>query len=253
MTLKAILFDFNGIIINDEDIHRELINDLILEENLRPNPQDYEQLCVGRSDRACLQAILGRRGRQVTEETLDELIAKKAQAYLSKVQNLSALPLYTDVKSLVARLQDEDIRLGIVSGATRAEIELILERAELISYFSFIVAGDEVKASKPSLEPYVAAITHLQQIDPALTAQNCLAIEDSYAGISAAQAAGVQVVAVANTYPLHMIQRCADWAVDTLEQLEIDRLKFFFASDFSEATLAKTDFPPEEADPAQPV
>ncbi len=50
MGLKAIIFDFNGVIINDEAIHQQLIDDLLLGENLRPSGKEYQQICLGKSD-----------------------------------------------------------------------------------------------------------------------------------------------------------------------------------------------------------
>ncbi|NEQ85763.1 MAG: HAD family phosphatase, partial [Moorea sp. SIO2I5] len=47
MTLKAVLFDFNGVIINDEPIHEKLIEEIIIEENLRPDPEEFRQVCTG--------------------------------------------------------------------------------------------------------------------------------------------------------------------------------------------------------------
>ncbi|MGL6137661.1 MAG: HAD family phosphatase, partial [Planktothrix sp.] len=53
MGLKAVLFDFNGIIINDESIHEQLIAELLLSENLRSKPEEIRKFSLGRSDRAC--------------------------------------------------------------------------------------------------------------------------------------------------------------------------------------------------------
>jgi len=88
MSLKAVLFDFNGVILDDEPIHQQLIHEILLAENLRPKQSDFWQFCLGRSDRGCLRALLGSRGRVVTEAYLETLIARKAEAYQ---QQLSAM------------------------------------------------------------------------------------------------------------------------------------------------------------------
>lgn len=85
MTLKVVLFDFNGVIINDEPIHQRLIEQLLIEENLRINPGEFRQVCLGRSDRACIAELLNRRGRVVTKTYLDQLQVRKAQAYISEI------------------------------------------------------------------------------------------------------------------------------------------------------------------------
>lgn len=227
MTLKAILFDFNGVIINDESIHEELIDDLLLGENLRPEVSEYKDLCLGKSDRACLKDILFHRGRVVTDDYLTKLIEAKTQAYQQKLEQLANLPIYPGIEAFLDLIKTQELAIGLVSGALREEIELVLQKANLADYFSVIIAGDDLKASKPEPDSYLMAVDRLNQslsnlnLNPA----ECLAIEDTPAGIEAAKKAGMQVVGIANTYPLHMLQRQADWTVDHFNEIEIDRVK----------------------------
>jgi beta-phosphoglucomutase len=219
MSLKAVLFDFNGVIINDEAIHRQSIDELLLAENLQPQGKDFFQISVGRTDRSCLQELLALRGRSVTTEYLDRLLERKAIVYREKLNNLADLPIYPDVVAFLDRLQEMGYKLGLVTGAIRSEVEFVLDRAKLKDYFRAIVAGDEIASSKPAPDGYLQAINLLE-----LSPQECLAIEDTFPGITAGKSAGMQVVAIANTYPLHMLQRQANWSIDSFADLEIDRV-----------------------------
>lgn len=231
MPLKAVLFDFNGVLINDEPLHQKLIEQLLIEENLRPNPDDFWRYCIGRSDRACLTDLLASRGRVVTDKYLETLIARKSRAYSEQLETLEALPVYSGIEELIAQIHAARLPMAVVSGALRSEIELVLKRIQLLSHFSSIVAGDDIQHSKPDPEGYLLAIDRLNQQNPGLDLQppDCLAIEDSFAGIEAAKRAGIPVVGVANTYPFHMMQRCANWAVDYLSDLDLDRVQAVFA------------------------
>ncbi|MBD2088613.1 HAD family phosphatase [Microcoleus sp. FACHB-1515] len=229
MTLKAVLFDFNGVIINDEPLHQKLIEQLLIEENLRPNPQDFWQFCIGRSDRACLADLLSSRGRTVTDKYLDELVARKSRAYVQQLESIEKLPIYPGLADLIYQLKVAQIPIALVSGATRAEVELVLDRANLSSAFTLSVCGDDITHSKPDPEGYKLAIDRLSQIVPNLHPSECLAIEDSFAGLEAAKAAKIPVVGVANTYPFHMMQRLSNWAVDYLSDLELDRVRAVFS------------------------
>ncbi|NJO39337.1 MAG: HAD family phosphatase [Cyanobacteria bacterium CRU_2_1] len=231
MTLKAVLFDFNGVIINDEPLHEKLIEKILIEENLRIKPGEYREICLGRSDRACLNELLTRRGRIVTDEYLMGLIARKSRAYHRELESIEKLPIYPGLTDLIFQIRAAQLPMSIVSGAVRSEIELVLQRAQLSLYFTVIVAGDEIKASKPAPDGYLLAVERLNQQYPSLTLQpkECLVIEDTPAGIQAAKRAGMQVVGVANTYPFHMMQRQANWAVDYLSELELDRVREIFA------------------------
>jgi HAD superfamily hydrolase (TIGR01509 family) len=231
MTLKAVLFDFNGVIINDESMHERLINQLLIEENMRPNPGEFRQFCLGRSDRACFASLLSNRGRITTEAYLDDLVARKASIYQRELQTLEPLPIYPGLHDFIFKLRAANLKMAIVSGALRSEIEVVLTRARLKDDFSVIVSGDEKLTSKPAPDGYLLAVERLNQANPTLNLQphNCLAIEDTFPGIQAAHDAGMPVVGVANSYPYHLMQRWANWAVDYLSDLELDRIQELFA------------------------
>ena len=227
MTLKAVLFDFNGVIINDEPLHEHLIKQLLIEENLRAKPEEFQTFCLGRSDRACLRDFLNNQGRVVSEEYLDRLIHRKSQAYLQQLESLETLPIYPDTEKFISNVQAANLTMAVVSGAIRSEVELVLNRANLASYFPIIVAGDDITTSKPEPDGYLLAIERLNQFDPNLNLHpaECLAIEDTWAGIQSAQNAGISVVGVAHTYPFHMLQRWANWCIDDLSDLEFERIQ----------------------------
>ncbi len=227
MSLKAVLFNFNGVIINDEPIHERLINQLLIEENLRPKAGEFRQFCLGRSDRDCLTDLLNNRGRVVTESLLDNLISRKARAYAQELATLEKLPIYSGLEDFIFNLRAAKVKLAVVSGAIRSEIELVLQRSQLSDYFSVIVSGDEKISGKPEPDAYLTAIDRLNQQLPELSLKpwECLAIEDTFHGIESAKRAGIPVVGVANTYPFHMLQRRANWTVDYLSDLELERIQ----------------------------
>jgi beta-phosphoglucomutase len=232
VVLKAVFFDFNGVIIKDEAIHRELIDELLLSENLPPQGKEFWKISIGRSDRACLQELLKLRGRFVTDEYLDKLIAKKAIAYRQKIEQLETLPIYPDVVQFIEQMYNSEYKLAVVTGAIRSEVELVLQQVRIGLYFDTIVSGDDIAQSKPDPEGYLLAIEKLNKLYPDLNLlpSECLAIEDTFAGIQAVKSAGIQVVAIAHTYPFHMLQRRANWTVDRFEDLELDRVRKFFES-----------------------
>lgn len=228
MSLKAVLFDFNGVIINDEPLHEQLIEQILLGENLRPQPGEFRKICLGRSDRVCLKELLTNRGRVVSESYLTELIERKAQAYQKLWREKpDQLPIYDGLEALIYQLTSRNIKLAVVTGAIRTEVELVLDSTNLAKYFNAIVTGDDILTSKPAPDGYLLAVERLKELYPNTNLQpkDCLAIEDTPAGIQAAKSAGIAVVGVANTYPFHMLQRQANWTVDYLRDLEIERVQ----------------------------
>jgi phosphoglycolate phosphatase/beta-phosphoglucomutase len=154
------------------------------------------------------------------------MIQRKALAYEREINKMESLPIYDGVIESIETLRNAGCKLGIVSGALRSEITFVLERSGLTDAFYFIVAADDVIASKPEPEGYLLGIKLMQELFPELDLklENFLAIEDSFPGIQAAKAAGIGVVGVAHRYPFHMMQRTANWAVDSLSDLEWSRL-----------------------------
>lgn len=230
MVLKAVLFDFNGVIVNDERLHQQAIAEVLLEENLMLKPGEFQQFCLGRSDRAGLIDLLGSRGRVLPLEALEKLLQRKAQCYQTLLDSQTTLPIYPTLGDLIFKFRAAGLKMAVVSGAQRSEIESILDRAQLKPYFATVVAGDEIAISKPAPDGYLLAVERLNRVDPILALQpsECLAIEDSFAGIEAAKRAGIPVVGVAHTYPFHMLQRRANWAIDYLCDLEVDRVRRLF-------------------------
>ena len=204
MTLKAVLFDFNGVIVNDEPIHEKLIDQLMLDENLQLKRGEFREVCLGRSDRACITELLKRRGRYLTETYLDRLLLGKAQAYQKKIDSLETLPIYPGLAEFIAKIRACGLKMAVVSGAMRSDIEFVLERAGLRANFELIVAGDDLTASKPEPDGYLLAVGRLNQKYPGFNLQpiECLAVEDTFAGIEAAKKAGIQVAGVTHTYPV---------------------------------------------------
>lgn len=178
MTLKAVLLDFNGVIINDEPLHEHLIDQILISENLCPQPGEFWKICLGRSDRACLSDLLTARGRVVNETQILQLLKRKAQAYEQELEKLEKLPLYAGLEDLIFQLRSLKLKLAVVSGATSSEVELVLNRTTLTEYFTVIVTGDDVTTSKPEPDGYLLAVERLNQQYPGLNLQpsECLAI-----------------------------------------------------------------------------
>ncbi|MEO0684495.1 MAG: HAD family phosphatase [Cyanobacteria bacterium J06649_11] len=229
--IKAVIFDFNGVIVKDESIHQQLIEEMLLEENLVLKRGEYKKICLGRNDRGCLKDLLASRGRVADEGYLTKLQQKKAQNYIEKIEALEKLPVYPGLNDLVFQIRSRDLKLAIVSGAIRPEIDFILEKAELDQYFPIIVSAEDITSCKPEPEGYLLALERLRTQYPQLNLQanECLAIEDTLIGTQAAKAAGLQVVGVANTYPFHMLQRQSNWTVDYLNELNLERIQEFYS------------------------
>ncbi len=227
MNLKAIIFDFNGVIVDDEPLHLELFRKILLEEGIFLSDEDYHEKYLGYDDRTCFIEVLCDNSRTpdaADDLFIQDLIDRKAEYYRQAIQE--RMLLFPGVVALVRRSAAE-FPLAIASGALRSEIELVLQRGELRDCFGVIVAAEDVSACKPDPEGYLKALEMLNAtLATKIEAHECLVIEDSVAGVEAAKAAGMCCLAVTNSYQAEEL-KIADKVVNSLVELD---LKVMFAS-----------------------
>jgi HAD superfamily hydrolase (TIGR01509 family) len=200
-TLRAVLFDFDGVIADTEPIHLQMFQKVLQEEGLPLSREDYYQKYLGLDDRGCFAQVYKDAGKALDAAKSDQLIHRKNKSLLQYVRGKSLL--LPGVAEMIGRLREKYF-LTIVSGALKSEITAILEGAGLAKAFHAIVAADDVAQGKPHPEGFDTAIRVLNRdfIPSAeiLLPGECLAIEDSPWGIQAAKSAGVKCLGVATSY-----------------------------------------------------
>src|SRR5690242_10510023 len=126
--LRAVIFDFNGIIVNDEPIHFKLFQRVLGEEGITLTEDIYYARYLGFDDKGAFTAAHQDNGQPLTESKLADLIARKAVFYQEAIRN--HVEIFPGVKSLIGELAPK-LPLGVASGALRHEIETILSTAGL--------------------------------------------------------------------------------------------------------------------------
>jgi beta-phosphoglucomutase len=198
--IQAVFFDFNGVIINDEPLQMKAYQEGLGREGLTVTEEDYYG-SLGMDDVAFVRAAFGRAERELTDEALRRVIEAKTTAHRGLLKD--ELPLFPGVVTFIKALSRR-YALGIVSMARRTEIDHVLERASLASYFNVVVSAEDVRAHKPDPSCYNNALGFLndkrgqEHIIP-LRPDECLVIEDAPPGIQAARAAGMRTLGVTNT------------------------------------------------------
>ena len=217
--LKAIIFDFDGVLADTEPLHFRMFQQVLREEGIQLSEDEYYQKYVGFDDRDCFHAILAEHGRSTSPETIRRLVAQKAVMMLD---HLKATPVvYPGITEFVKSTADR-YRLAVVSGALRQEIELILQTAGMRSDFEHITSAEDVRNGKPDPEGYLHALRSLNQKAMVL-APECLVIEDTLFGIQAAHAAGMRCLAVSTTFPADQLAS-ADAIASTLKGYDLESL-----------------------------
>jgi HAD superfamily hydrolase (TIGR01509 family) len=222
--LRAVIFDFNGIIVDDEPIHFRLFQRVLGEEGIALTEEAYYARYLGFDDRGAFMAGFQDNHRSLSDAKLRELVERKAVYYQEAIR--SHVVIFPGVKSLVSDLA-ERLPLAVASGALRDEIETILKTAGLSHHFKAIISAEDVTQGKPEPEIFLKALSQLNAIANSgnpIESADCLVIEDSKEGVKGARRAGMKCLAVTNSHPAELLND-ADAVVSSLEQVQLNFLQ----------------------------
>lgn len=214
----AVVFDFDGVIVNTEPLHYRAFQEVLVPLGLGYPWEEYVSLYIGFDDRDAFRASFKAAGMSLDEERLCTLIRGKAAAFNRIIS--SGVDAYPGVVELIRSLR-ASVPIGLCSGALRADIEPILLQLGLTGAFDVMVTADDVDVSKPDPASYRLAVQSLAAAFPnnRIVAEKCIAIEDTPAGIASAMGAGLQVLAVTNSYEASVLA-AAGRVVDSLAGID---------------------------------
>jgi HAD superfamily hydrolase (TIGR01509 family) len=185
---EAVLFDFDGVLVDSEPIHFRCWRDLLAPLGIELDWETYRSNYIGVNTREMLEHISGKAANGTTAEILLRLVPRKRELFSALM--CRELPFAADCRAMLTSLSN--LRLGVVTSSNRREVEPVLEAAGIRDCFDVLVCGNDVRAQKPSPEPYLKAVQ-------LLGTSSALAVEDSDAGLESAQAAGIEVIRVAGS------------------------------------------------------
>jgi HAD superfamily hydrolase (TIGR01509 family) len=203
MPLRAIIFDFNGVIADDETSHLLMFQQALREEGLSLTKEDYYGAYLGMDERNCLAALIVKaRGRR--DPACEQRVHDRKVALFRDYTAAHPPELFPGVADFVKAAKHR-CRLAIASGGTREQITRALAGTPIEKDFAVIVAAEDTIIGKPDPTIYRVTLRRLNDAtpppQPPLRAADCLVIEDSLAGIQSAKAAGMTVLGIATTYP----------------------------------------------------
>ncbi len=228
--LRALLFDFNGVLIDDEPLHFRLFRRVLGEEGVDLDETTYYRDYLGCDDRDALRAALAVAGCAPDPMRIARLTARKASYYQAEIRR-HGYPYFPGALELVRQAAAAGWTLGVVSGALRDEVEGALERGAVAGLFKTLVTAEDVERGKPDPEGYRRGLEALNA-EPPLPARlihphEVLAIEDSPAGLAAAIGAGLRTLGVAQSYPREALGG-AEEVADSIADLSAARIAELF-------------------------
>lgn len=221
--LKAVIFDFDGVITDSEILHLRAFNEVLSQYGVKMTTKNYYQTYLGLTDVDCYKLLIHQGLLKIEEQEIAGLVEQKNMIFeeLAKKEG----QLIDGVRDFLNKLERNKVPMGICSGALLTEIEMILEEAGLRHLFEVIVSAEQIKKGKPDPQGFLLTLEKLNanRKDP-ITSKQCVVIEDSHWGLEAAGAAGMHTVAVTNSYDAEQLSM-AEKIVGHLSELGIKELE----------------------------
>jgi HAD superfamily hydrolase (TIGR01509 family) len=198
--IRAVLFDFNGVIADDETAHVECFCQALKECGLALSKAEYYGTYLGMDERSCTALLLTARDGKSDPGLVRQIQARKAELFLHHpaAQKPELFPGVIEFVQAARPL----CRMAIASGGRREQIDRALRGTVIEQAVELIVSAEDCPVGKPDPAIYLLTLRQLNDVvRPPLRPDECLVIEDSKAGIRAARAAGMPVLALATTYP----------------------------------------------------
>lgn len=183
---EAVLFDFDGVIVDSEPIHFECWGEILRPFGIELPWEYYENNCIGVSDRAMIQTLVELSDPPADFDSVYAQYPRKKNLFRERM--LVNPPISQETLELIPQLS-KIVKVAVVTSSGRTEVEPILEQLGLLPYLQTTVFGGDVTRLKPAPDPYLLAAERLG-------VKNALVVEDSEAGMASGRAAGFEVVQI---------------------------------------------------------
>ncbi|MBB6056725.1 HAD family hydrolase [Tolumonas osonensis] len=192
--LKALFFDFDGTLVNSEPLHFQMWQQVLADYGVELTVEQYKAHYAGVPTALNAEDMVRRFALPVPHRVISD--AKKTLT--REVVAGAGFPLMPAVREILAHLSGYDLKLGIVTGAARRNVDITLAVHALHDYFSVIVSGEDISRNKPAPDCYLLAMEKL-----GMAPGDCLTFEDTESGARAAASAGVTCLAVPTPMSRH--------------------------------------------------
>jgi beta-phosphoglucomutase len=184
---KAIIFDLDGVLTDTSEYHYQAWKHLADDEGIPFTHEENDQYLRGVSRRESLMYII--RGRQYSEQQIQEMMDRKNHYYNELIKNMSPNDLVAGGRELLEEIRKAGIKVAIASGSKNCRT--VLEHLQITDLLDAVADGYSIVNSKPAPDLFVYAAGLVNVPTP-----DCLGVEDADAGIEAIKTAGMQALAI---------------------------------------------------------
>ncbi len=186
MKPEAVIFDMDGVLVDNHQFHLEAWVIFCRKFNIELTPEEFRLKMFGGNNRNLLEKVLN---RPLTSEQIHQYADEKELIY--RQLHAPTIRGVDGVIEFISHLKKENVRLAVATAAPRENLDFVLNSLGITSYFDVTVDDSQVVNGKPDPEIYLKA-SSLLGVSP----EKCVVFEDSLTGIAAAQSAGIKVIGV---------------------------------------------------------
>jgi len=211
--MQAVIFDMNGVIINDERIHQESWRVYCKKHGFQITEEDFKHNVFGRTEKDTFTYLYN---REITPEELEQFSNERVDTAIEIFK--PQIKMTEGLQNLLDELLEMNIPMAIATSARKRYFNFIMDQLNIRKYFIVVLTAEDITKGKPDPEIYLETASKLQ-IEP----QNCIVFEDTLSGIKAAKAAGMKVVGIATTHFKEELG-LADTVVNNFEKVNLEFL-----------------------------
>lgn len=212
--MKAFIFDMDGVIIDSEPIHSQVIKEFLNNHHYSITDKELDQY-VGMTSTAVFSIL---KQKYQLPGSAEDLTIEHMEEFKHYIKNHHIQPI-AGIKQLLAKLQKQNIPTAIASSSPLDVIEFVADDFKITHYFSFLVSGENVPKGKPAPDIYLETAKKLN-LNPA----DCVVLEDSKNGSIAAKTAGMYCIGFANPNSGNQDLSIADTIIHRIDDINLQKL-----------------------------
>jgi beta-phosphoglucomutase family hydrolase len=214
--LKGLLFDMDGVLVNNLEVHRAAFAEFFRRYGVERSFDELSRV-FGKGNDDIMGELMP---KEVVERVGIRELGYEKEAIYREIYAPIIEP-QPGLLAFLAEAEEAGLRSAVGSSGYRVNVDFVLDKCRIRSYFEAIVAGDEVTRCKPDPEIYLTAAAKL-----GLRPEECVVFEDAEAGIEAAKRAGIKVVALATTFSREFLEGTeADAIVGDFREVSVKMLQ----------------------------
>lgn len=214
--MTAVIFDMNGVIIDDERIHQQSWKVYCKNHDFHITEEEFKKKVFGRTEKETFEYLYK---RIITKKELEEFSNERVDTAIEIFKPLMKMTL--GLKKLFRELSENNIPMAIATSSRPRYVNFIMESFNIRSLFKAILTAEDIVKGKPDPEIYQKSAEKL-----AVSPRECVVIEDTLSGINSAKAAGMKVIGIATTHSKEEL-KSADKVVESFKEITLSFLKTF--------------------------